>query len=196
MAIGQFAVLLRNGTHTQWRAAGGWGSGTPARYGIALKCDNVAVSYAKTPIQIPIPQNSPEIIDLGIFRPSITLSGLIESVSTNTTVSPYMESITVASKSSDDANAGTAATSTSYYLPYKNILENIMMSWITTSNVEIELQLGNADHPYQISSTAHTGGAIYKIALQQCRFQQNAAQEDRWQFSLQAVAKARDDFVF
>ena len=42
----------------------------------------------------------------------------------------------------------------------------------------------------------HTGGANYKVAIQQCRFQQNAAQEDRWTFSMQLIAKAREDYNF
>ena len=64
MAEPTLAVLLRNGPH----------SGASVRY--ALKCNDVAMSYAKTPIQIPIAQQSPELIDLGYFRPSVTEQGL------------------------------------------------------------------------------------------------------------------------
>ena len=56
------AVLLRNGTH----------AAADERY--ILKCDNASIQVAKTPIQIPIPQQSPELFDIGIFRPSITVS--------------------------------------------------------------------------------------------------------------------------
>ena len=103
-SIGRFSVLLRNGSHYElyntrlttpvtvdgitypignnwgWKSNSGGNSGT-SRYGVALKCDNVAIAYSKSPIQIPIPQKSPELIDLGIFRPSITLSGLVDSTS-------------------------------------------------------------------------------------------------------------------
>ena len=41
------AVLLRNGSHID------------ATMRFALKCNDVAVSYARTPIQIPIAQQSP-----------------------------------------------------------------------------------------------------------------------------------------
>jgi len=44
MADPTLAVLLRNGSH----------STATIRY--ALKCNDVAISYAKTPIQIPIAQ--------------------------------------------------------------------------------------------------------------------------------------------
>ena len=44
----------------------------------ALKADAFGVSIAKTPIQIPFPQNSPELIEIGMFRPSITVSGTVD----------------------------------------------------------------------------------------------------------------------
>ena len=49
MAEPVLAVLLRDGPHD--------GADT-TRY--ALKCNDVAISISKTPIQIPIPQQSPE----------------------------------------------------------------------------------------------------------------------------------------
>jgi len=202
MAVGRFSVLFRNGSHYQLSQAveNGihWGviyQGA-MRFGLALKCDNVAISYSKTPIQIPIPQRSPEIIDLGIFRPSITLSGLVEH--TGIAADPYMEHITVNSKTSEyDASTNpetlTGTYSAKYYLPYKNVLENVVFSWISKNSTDLELQLGDVDVPY---GSNHTGGANYKVAIQQCRFQQNAAQEDRWTFSMQLIAKAREDYNF
>jgi len=200
MPASRFSVLLRNGTHYQLsqNSSGGnyWGYGTPPRYGMALKCDNVAISYAKTPIQIPIPQSSPELIDLGIFRPSITLSGIVDSKSSITT-SPWMEEVSVTSRTSEYSEGVLEDNyNAKYYLPYKNVLENAVISWIHTSNTKLELQVGDVDIPTGGGSTSPTGGAIYDVAIQMCRFQQNAAQEDRWQFSLQLVAKAREDYGF
>ena len=209
MADLRYSVLLRNCSHyvLSQNSSGGnfWGYGDPARYGIELKCDSVAINYAKTPIQIPIPQASPELIDLGIFRPSITLSGLVDHAS-SITDNPWMDSISVTSRTSEYSegvsaeNGGTseeqawlALHTAKYYLPYKNILENVMMSWITTNATTIELQIGDVDTP---TGNLHTGGAIYEVAFQMVRFQQNAAQEDRWAFTMQMVAKAREDFSF
>ena len=195
--IGRFSVLLRNGSHYQLsqNSSGGnyWGFGSPARYGMALKCDNVAISYSKTPIQIPIPLQSPEIIDLGIFRPSITLSGIIDHT-TGITANPYMESVTVVSKTSEYSGGTlTGDYSAKYYIPHKNVLEGAVTTWITTNSTKLELQVGDMDVP---TGSLHTGGSNYEVAFQQCRFQQNAAQEDRWQFSLQLIAKAREDISF
>ena len=38
-----------------------------------------------------------------------------------------------------------------------------------------------------------TGGAIYKVAIQQARFQVVSGKEDRYDFSLQLVSEARLD---
>ena len=196
MATARYSVLLRNGSHKQLadsvNSGNYWGYGTPARYGMALKCDNVAISYAKTPIQIPIPQQSPELIDLGIFRPSITLSGLVDH-QTSITANPYMESISVTGKTSEYSEGTTSDFTAKYYIPYKNVLENACMSWINTTGTNLEVQIGDVDIP---TRSNHTGGAIYQIAIQMARFQQNAAQEDRWSFSIQLIAKAREDFGF
>ena len=206
MAVARFSVLLRNGSHRQlaytkqsinnnWGLSGSSGQkdGTQ-RYGVALKCDNVSISYSKTPIQIPIPQRSPEIIDLGIFRPSITLSGLVENGGTGT--DPFMEFVDVASKTSEYSEEGSGNQDTytaRYYLPYKNVMENIIISWINKNSTDIECQIGDMDVP---TGSYATGGANYKVAIQQGRFQQNAAQEDRWQFTMQLIAKAREDYIF
>jgi len=72
MADPTLAVLLRNGPHAT----------ATIRY--ALKCNDVAVSYARTPIQIPIAQASPEIIDLGFIRPSLTCTGIVDTIGEDT----------------------------------------------------------------------------------------------------------------
>ena len=85
------AVLLRDGTN----------AGATTR--LALKAEQVSISVTKTPIQIPIARSTPEILDLGITRPSITISGLVDNVGTdqtNTTANQYfnMEKITTQSQ--------------------------------------------------------------------------------------------------
>ena len=57
------AVLLRNGLHD---ASTGDTREASIRY--ALKCDSAVIQFQKTPIQIPIPQQSPELFDLGIIK--------------------------------------------------------------------------------------------------------------------------------
>ena len=62
------AVLLRDGTH----------AGATNR--LALKVEQLSISISKTPIQIPIPRSTPQLLDLGISRPSITISGIVDNV--------------------------------------------------------------------------------------------------------------------
>jgi len=176
----ELSILLRNGTHSN------------ASLRFALKADSFAISYSKTPIQVPIPQQSPEIIDLGIFRPSITINGIVD------TVQPTPNSITINSQT--------------YYIPFKNWLENAVYEWIASDATtgQLEIEVGDATWPLHTNeaydSTTNklikvsnapewTGGAVYRVAIQQTRFQLNPAREDRYDFSMQMVAGARQDWV-
>jgi hypothetical protein len=210
MAEPTLAVLLRNGTHTS----------ASVRY--ALKCNDVAMSYAKTPIQIPIAQQSPELIDLGYFRPSITCTGIIDTIggnTSNTTVGfAGMESFTYVRQLASDANyfsdGGTSDTAAqTYYIPYKNALEEAAATWMYLDSTPLQIEIGDAKYPidsyggymsggnatnrfHAVSGNRNvhaTGGAIYEVAIQQCRFSLKAATEDRYEFTMQFVAKARLD---
>ena len=175
----ELSILLRNGTHTN------------ASLRFALKADSFAVSYSKTPIQVPIPQASPEIIDLGIFRPSITINGIVD------TVQPTPASLTINSQT--------------YYLPFKNWLENAVYDWTASdfSTGKLEIEFGDTTYPQDDSGTkgyasdvintsslaSWTGGAIYRIGIQQARFALNPSREDRYDFNMSFVAEARLDWV-
>jgi len=172
------SILLRNGVH-----------GVAGVEYFALKSDSFAISYSKTPIQVPIPEATPELIDLGIFRPSITINGVVD------TVQPTPSSITVGGQT--------------YVIPFKNQLENAVYNWIASDAAtgQLELEVGDTTFPTDASSNAYnadgdlllpgswTGGAVYRVAIQMCRFQLNPSREDRYDFSLQLVAGARQDWV-
>ena len=180
-ATQDLSVLIRNGTHT----------GASLRF--ALKADSFAISYSKTPIQVPIPETSPELIDLGIFRPSISINGIVD------TVQPSPTSVTI--------NGQT------YYLPFKNWLENTVYDWIASDAAtgQLELEVGDTNHPQTDSSTkgytgtpilintaslsSWTGGSVYRVAIQMARFQLNPSREDRYDFSMQLVSGARQDWI-
>ena len=201
------AILLRNCGHDNNAT-----STTYVRY--ALKADTVAVNIAKTPIQIPIPQQSPELIDLGMFRPTLSISGVVDNVglaSTTTSGFENMESMSI-SRRYWASTTSYSAVSQTYYIPYKNKLEDAMYTWMAAEDQELELEIGDANFPIyataaelisnsantlsSINSESETGGAVYVVALQQCRFNQNAAQEDRWEFQLQFLCKSRADVKF
>ena len=178
--MAEVSVLLRNTTHT-----GTATNTTHIRYG--LLCDNVAISIAKTPIQIPIPQNSPELIDLGIFRPNISLNGIVPTIGEGNSTTTGYEGMVSFVHTDVNGNAQT------YYFPYKNKLEEAAYKWITSTTTDLELEIGDAGTPM---GSNHTGGGVYKVAIQQARFQVDAAREDRWTFAMQFVCKSRQDVTF
>ena len=171
------SVLIRNGVHAS------------ASLRFALKADSFAINYTKTPIQVPHPEVTPDIIDLGMFRPSITINGVVD------TVQPTPSSLTIGGQT--------------YYIPFKNWLENVVYDWIFSdvATGQLEIEVGDTTFPTDASSNAYnsdgdlllpaswTGGAVYRVAIQQARFQLNPAREDRYDFSLSLVAGARQDWV-
>ena len=204
MAEGELAVLLRDGQHD--------GSNT-TRYG--LKCNDIAISLAKTPIQIPIPQQSPELVDIGYFRPSITVTGIVDTVggAPSQTAAGYegMSSFNFV-RTSVHSKDGGYNTLRTYFIPYKNALEEACTKWIFSSSTELQIEIGDAKFPIathsgyvggrsssqRYSSNLNpdfmaTGGGIYKVAIQQARFQVVAGKEDRYDFSLQFVSESRLD---
>ena len=268
MAEPEIAVLLRTCKHADINYTSRNSKHLPSKFGYALKCDNVAVSYAKTPIQVPIPQQSPQLIDIGVYRPSVSLSGIVEtqgrSVPTSyakTFAAPVTDATegaevgttynnitnlavgmigisngeqfeitaisdptvtvrrgankttTVAHASGDavtfyegpaffeglqsisytrTAGYGSATGSRTYYVPYKNQLENLVTDYVYSSKTPLEVEWGDASYPL---GPINTGGSIYLCALQQARFQVDATKEDRYTFSMQLVVTSRKDFV-
>jgi len=176
-AIMPVSVLLRDGSHAS----------ATTRFG--LKVEQFSLSIAKTPIQIPIPQQSPEIIDLGIFRPSITISGVVENEpedSANTSNTPT-------------GSRGTPSFTYSgqtYYFPYKNWLEQQVVKWVASEDTLLQVEIGDTTVELSTGSANSTGGGLYIVAIQQAQFSQEPAKEDRWNFTLQFVAKARNDITF
>ena len=168
------AVLLRDGTH----------AGATTRF--ALKAEQFSIQIAKTPIQIPIPRQNPELLDLGIFRPSITLSGLIDNIpdnGANTTNGEFRgtETLTVSGQT--------------YYIPYKNLLEQYCYTWVSDNTTPLQIEIG--DTTEEISDTSNsTGGVLYHVAIQQAQFSVMPATEDRWQYTISFAAKGRNDISF
>jgi len=165
------SVLLRDGSHTA------------AVTRLALKAEQVSISIAKTPIQIPVARATPLLLDLGISRPSITISGIVDNVGGDPSNSDSgfedMEKMVV--------NGQT------YYVPYKNFLEEKVVTWVTSPSTVLQVEIGDATTP---TGEGHTGGGIYEIAIQQSQFSVAPATEDRWVYSIQFVAKLRNGISF
>ena len=174
MAEGTLSILLRNGTHAA------------ATKRLALKCDNISIQLGRTPIQVPIPTTTPQLIDLGTIRPTISCAGLVDTVGGDTTnTSDTAEVRGMASFSYNDGSS-----SQTYFIPYKNYLEQFICEELYSSDKLVQVQIG--DPSVGIGSSASgfsTGGSIYECAVQSCNFTLVPGFEDRYQFALQFVAK-------
>ena len=182
----QTSILLRKGPHD------GTPSDATTRVRYALLCDNFSVQIAKTPIQVPAAQQSPILIDIGFHRPSISINGLVPTLGDNILSTPTAptgyEGMASFDFTRDILGTSTPATC-KYFFPYKNALEHAAITWIYTDATELEIEIGDSSTP---TGASHTGGGVYKVAIQQCRFQIDASKEDRWTFAMQFVCKSRE----
>ena len=181
MAEPLVSILLRNGPHD------GTATNNTTRQRYALLCDNMSIQIAKTPIQIPIPQNSPELVDLGIFRPSLSINGIVPTIGGNSLVT------TTGYEGMEYFTYSRGGNAVYYYFPYKNKLEEVAYKWMATNSSELEIEVGDSATP---TGSNHTGGGVYKVSIQQARFQVDASKEDRWTFAMQFVCKSRGDVQF
>ena len=176
---GQVSVFLRDNTHND------------ATWRLLLKVDQLSVSYSKTPIHIAIPYSEPEIFDLGATRPTVTISGIVDNIggdsSTSTTNFWGMAAETITGP-----NGSGGTNDKVYYIPYKNYLEEKLVIITTDSAKDLQLEVGDATYAKALSNTNQsTGGGIYSVGVQQFQFALSPGMEDRWQLSIQFVAKFR-----
>ena len=183
-------TLLRNCKHTD---VGTTTDGYTTSFGFALKSEQVSITYAKTPIQVPIPQNDPQIIDLGIYRPALTINGFIDTVGGNSANAiagvEGLQSVSI----SRTTGYGAHPSAKTYYFPTKNILEDFVREQVFSKATPLEVEVGDASYPVNSGTNRPTGGAVYEVALQQFRVQVDATKEDRYSFSMQFVVGARLD---
>jgi len=150
MANPTLAVLLRNGSHLN----------ATIRY--ALKCNDIAISYARTPIQIPIAQSNPELIDLGFIRPSLTCTGVVDTIGEDISNTGGGSAVGTAGMSwfdysrvsvSHGSNAvqwddGGHTSAKRYYIPYKNALEEAVGSWLYLgTETPLQVEIGDSLFP-------------------------------------------------
>ena len=147
------SILLYDGTT----------AGSAVRY--ALKADSFSLNIAKTPLQTPIAQGGdPIIIDFGFLRPTITITGLVDTVSPSETVT-----------------GPTKDSSTTYTVPTKEQLEAYVTGkFYDQSALPMEVI---------ISDGSTTPVAAYEGAISQARFDLAPSTEDRFSFTLVFLVK-------
>jgi len=155
--------------------------------GYAIKAESFQISYSKTTIKVPLPEESPLIIDLGMYRPSITIAGLVDNESAaGTTVRLDAAAIV---RDQGDATGNTANDTLltmhgDYYIPDKNELEDYIQSEVYSGDNNLALIV--------LDPTA-THFNYYRVAPQQAAFILAPGTEDRYQFSMTFVASKRNE---
>ena len=201
---GPLQVLLRTGNH---------GAAAGAVIRLALKVEQVTVAVQRNPIQVGLPNSEPIVFDLGINRPSLTISGLIDSVggdtsnTTNTAQSvsggQYYGGMERLSLTGPNETFSAWNVTRDYYIPYKNYLEGKLVTWSSISGLDIQVEIGDAQYPLwntsgdgDVVTGETTGGAIYHCVIGSFQFSQSPGTEDRWAFSLQFPCKTRSDIAY
>ena len=149
----------------------GESGGNARRY--ALKVLSVAHQIGKSPIQIAIPDNTPQLLDLNMVRPTITLSLLIDKVITNQTIT-----------------GPSKGGSTVYIVPTKQDLETFVTENGYDDSSKLTLMLLHEDNKYE----------QYEFAIQQFTLNLMPSKEDRYESTLVILVTKRrtgesDDFT-
>jgi hypothetical protein len=164
-----YSVLLTNGA-----------SSSTVSY--ALKVDSLTISYSKTPIQVPLPETSPLLIDLGMYRPNISMGGLVDN-ETAYGDSVVLEGTQVVRGTATTASSlGFAAT---YTVPTKNELEDFF-----TDEVYHE---ADKDLSLIIIDPDGSDFNFYKVAPQSATFIMAPATEDRYSYNITFAAAKRNE---
>tara|TARA_Y100000310_G_scaffold337103_1_gene423294 strand:- start:1443 stop:1940 length:498 start_codon:yes stop_codon:yes gene_type:complete len=135
----------------------------------ALKAEDVAIQVARTPLQIPVPMASPFIFDIGSYRPSLTISGVLDDLDT-----------------SDSTTFDGSGTSRTYYVPTQYQLASAATDWVH----RVASQSVYILHSNYTDSTKYFDA--YECAIQQFRCQLQAGVETKWEYTLQFVTTRRN----
>ena len=133
----------------------------------ALKALSVAHQIGKSPIQIAIPNNTPNLLDLNMVRPTLTLSLLLDKKITG-------ETITGPAK-------GTGSDTTVYKVPTKQDMEDFVTESGYDAASQLTMMLLHENDKYE----------QYEFAVQQFTTNLIPAKEDRYDGTLVILARKR-----
>ena len=143
-------IFLEN--ETDWSAST---SGSTTRY--ALQVSRISITIAKNPIQIAAPKNSPYLFDLGTYKPTITMSGIVDDQDSDNTVS---------------FGGNTYRTPTAYQV------SRLSTDWWYDTTQVINLYIQEPD------SGSNTSYFKYKAALSSVNLDYRAGSEERPEFNM------------
>jgi len=133
----------------------------------ALKTLSVAHQIGKSPIQIAIPSENPQLLDLNMARPTITLSLLLDKVITGQTIT--------------GPSKGTGSDLTVYKVPTKQDMETFVTENPYDDSQKLTLMLIQEDNNYE----------QYEFAIQQFTTNLTPSKEDRYDCTLVLLVTKR-----
>ena len=123
----------------------------------AIKCLTIAHQIGKSPIQIAVTSNNPQLIDLNMVRPTMTIGMLLDKEVTG-------ESVTGPAK-------GTGSDTNVYKVPTKQDMEDFVTESYYTASTVLTLMLLQPDATYE----------EYHFTVQQFTTNLMPAKEDRYE---------------
>ena len=140
----------------------GEAGGDARRY--ALKVLSIAHQIGISPLQIAIPNTTPQLLDLNMVRPTITLSLLVDKIITNQTIT-----------------GPSKGGSTVYIVPTKQDLESFVTENGYDDASKLTLMLLHEDNNYE----------QYEFAVQQFTTNLMPSKEDRYDATLVMLVTKR-----
>ena len=127
----------------------------------ALQVEKITLAIQKNPVQIAAPKMSPYLFDLGIYKPVITLVGIVDDQSSGQTIGVTLDS-----------------GSETYRIPTAYQLSRMSTDWWYDSGQAIYLYILNPNNGLYVSFSKYTS------ALQNLALDYAAATEERPSFSM------------
>ena len=168
-------ILLHNGStadHTVSSRAAGH----------IIKAESLTITLSKTPIQIAIPGTSPQLMDLNMIRPNITIGGLVE----NTT--SVGDDYTLAASTTTDGGLDGDPTSTGVAANHDSLEHHGVYTYPDKAALEYyfssEAYIPGNELALLIIDPSGTSYSFYNISGQSCTFILAPGTEDRYSYNL------------
>jgi len=150
--------------------------------GHVLKAESLTITLSKTPIQIPLPSSSPQLLDLNMIRSNITIGGLVENtVSEGSDYTLLASVVTDGALDGDPSGTDVPSDNTAlnhhgvYTYPDKAALEHYFTSEAYIPGNELALIM---------IDPSGTSYSFYNISGQSATFILAPGTEDRYSYNL------------
>jgi len=169
-------ILLHNGIRDD--------TGNASRAaGHVIKVESLTVTLSKTPIQIPLPSASPQLLDLNMIRSSITIGGLVEN-----TVAIGADYTLATTATTDGANGDPAATGDAITASHDSLNHHGLYTYPDKAELEFyftkEAYLPDNEMALIILDPSGTSYSFYNISGQSATFILAPGTEDRYSYNL------------